>query len=146
MTCEERESSVPDAIRSDSLWRMRACRLALYLADTAWQGVTRLMGEPRTLGLADQLYRAVGSVSANLAEGYSRGAGRDRARFSEYALGSAREGRDRYVKGRHVLGGKIVQERVEMLTEIIRLLLTMIPDQRTQPIRDQGPSHVSTEE
>jgi four helix bundle protein len=52
------------------------------------------------LGLSDQLYEAVGSVSANLAEGYSRGTGKDRARFYEYALGSARESRDWYFKAR----------------------------------------------
>jgi len=46
------------------------------------------MKDRRTLGLSDQLYRSLGSISANLAEGYSRGTGKDRAHFYEYALSS----------------------------------------------------------
>jgi hypothetical protein len=84
------------------------------------------------------LYRALGSVGANLAEGYSRGTGRDRARFYEYALGSARESQDWYFKGRHVLGEAIVSHRLQLLTEIVRLLLTMIPQQRGRTLREAG--------
>jgi len=86
--------------------------------------------------LADQLYRALGSVSANIAEGYSRGGGRDRTRFYEYALGSARESRDWYFKARHLLGEAVTEHRMNLQTEVIRLLLTMIPDQRTHNLRD----------
>ena len=89
------------------------------------------MQDKRTLDLSDQLYRAAGSISANIAEGYSKSTGKDRARFYEYALGSARESRDWYYKARHVLGEKVVtQHRSEFLTEIIRLLITMVPQQR----------------
>jgi four helix bundle protein len=88
--------------------------------------------------LADQLYRAIGSISANIAEGYSRGTGKDRARFYEYALGSARESRDWYFKGRHILDEAIVQARMEVITEIIRLLLTMVPQQRQYVLQEDG--------
>ena len=64
------------------------------------------------------LYRSVGSVSANIAEGYSRGTGKDRARFYEYALGSARESRDWYFKARHILGNEVVTHRLSLLTEV----------------------------
>jgi four helix bundle protein len=124
------QNSVPDSIRADSLWRMTAYRLALFLGDVAWSDVTKLSKDRRTAGVSDQLYRAVGSISANLAEGYSRGTGRDRARFYEYALGSAREARDWYFKGRHLLGESVSEHRFRFLAEIIRLLLTMVPDQR----------------
>jgi four helix bundle protein len=66
----------------------------LFLNDLGWRDTARLVRERRTIGLYDQLYRAAESISANLDEGYSRGTGRDRARFYEYALGSARESRD----------------------------------------------------
>jgi four helix bundle protein len=95
---EEWERSVPREITEDSLWRMEAYRLGLFIADVGWHDVTKLMRDKRTLNLSDQLYRALGSISANLAEGYSRGTGKDRARFYEYALGSARESRDWYYK------------------------------------------------
>lgn len=86
--------------------------------------------------MADQLYRAVGSIGANIAEGYSRGTGKDRARFYEYALGSARESRDWYFKGRYVLREEVVQHRLSFMTEITRLLLTIIPQQRGGEIRE----------
>jgi len=135
-TYAEWEAQVPAAIKKDSLWRMQAYRRALFLGDLGWRDVTRLIGDRRTRALADQLYRAVGSISANLAEGYSRGTGRDRARFYEYALGSARESRDWYFKARYVLGDEILEHRLTLLSEIIRLLLTMIPQQRGRPLRE----------
>ncbi len=135
-TYAEWEAQVPAVIKEDSLWRMQAYRRALFLGDLGWRDVTRLMGDRRTRALADQLYRAVGSISANLAEGYSRGTGRDRARFYEYALGSARESRDWYFKARYVLGDEILEHRLTLLSEIIRLLLTMIPQQRGRLLRE----------
>jgi four helix bundle protein len=137
MNYETWEGDVPQEIKGDSLWRMEAYRLGLFLADASWHDVTKLVQDKRTRSLADQLYRAVGSVSANLAEGYSRGTGRDRARFYEYSLGSARESRDWYFKGRHVLGESVTEHRLSLLTQIIRLLLTMIPQQRGRVLREQ---------
>jgi four helix bundle protein len=43
---------------------------------------------------------SLGSVGANMAEGYSRLGARERARSFEYALGSARESRDWYYNAR----------------------------------------------
>ena len=130
MTYYEWESTVPSAITADSLWRMRVYRLALYLGDRAWDDVTVLNDDRRTQALANQLYRAVGSISANLAEGYARKTGRDRARFYSYSLGSARESREWYFKGRFVLGEDVVHHRLKVLEEIIKMLNAIIPRQR----------------
>lgn len=124
------ESGVPAEIKADTVWRVEAYRLALFAGDVAWQDATKLASDKRTVGLADQLYRAVGGISSNVEEGFSRGTGRDRARFYEYGLGSAREARGWYFKGRHVLGDTVSNHRIQLLAHIIRLLLTMIPDQR----------------
>ena len=137
MNYQEWEENVPLVFKSDSLWRMEAYRLALFAADIGWQDVTNLVGDKRTSALADQLYRALGSISANLAEGYSRGTGRDRARFYEYALGSARESRDWYYKSRHILTEAVVTHRLQLITQIIRLLLVMLPDQRGITIKEE---------
>jgi four helix bundle protein len=131
-------NSVPAEISGDSLWKMEAYRLALFASDLGWHDVTKLLGDKRTLDLSSQLYRALGSVGANLAEGYSRGTGRDRARFYEYALGSARESRDWYYKGRHVLADKVVQHRLGLMTEIIRLLLKTVPEQRGGSLKEEA--------
>lgn len=137
MRYDEWEQSVPETIRGDSLWKVKAYRLALFLTDLGWHDVTKLIKDRRTIRLSDQLYRSLGSVSANLAEGYSRGTGKDRARFYEYSLGSARESRDWYYKGRHILGEKVAQHRMQLLTEVIRLLLTMVPQQRGRVLREK---------
>ena len=136
MTYEEWLRSVPEEITGDSLWKMKAYRLGAFVADVGWHDVTKLMQDRRTLRVADQLYRSLGSISANLAEGYSRGTGKDRARFYEYALGSARESRDWYYKSRHILPEQVIQHRLRLLTEIIRLLLTMVPQQRNHVLRE----------
>jgi len=128
--------TVPEHFTGDPLWTVEAYRLAMFLGDVAWLDVTKLMGDKRTVTLADQLFDAVGSVGANISEGYSRGTGKDRARFYEYALGSARESRTWYWNARHVLGPAIADHRFRFLTQIIRLLLTMIPDQRGRSLQD----------
>jgi four helix bundle protein len=130
MTLEEWERSVPGSLTRDVLWRVTAYRLATFLSDLAWRDVTKLMKDRRTIALSDQLCRATGSIGANISEGYSRSTGKDRARFYEYALGSARESRDWYFKGRFVLTERVMLHRLNLLEEIIKLLIKMVPDQR----------------
>jgi|SRR5882724_55786 len=136
MDYETWEKSVPETFKTDSLWKMTAYRRALYLSDLCWEDVQVLLKDKRTFSIADQLHRAVGSVSANLAEGYSRVSGKDRALFYQYALGSTREARDWYYKARHVLGVEIFNQRAHILTEILRLLITIIPQQRGYLVRE----------
>jgi four helix bundle protein len=131
----EWEKAIPLAIRQDSLWKMEAYRLALFATDIGWHDATKLMQDRRTLGLSDQPYRALGSISANVAEGYSRGTGKDRARFYEYALGSARESRDWYYKARHILGETTTAHRLDLLAQIIRILLVIVPNQRGRHLK-----------
>ena len=141
MNYEEWIKTVPTAITEDPLWRMSVYRFALFLSELGWADATALAKDRRAVALSDQLYRAIGSISANLAEGYSRGSGRDRARFYEYALGSARESRDWYFKSRHVLGDAVVAHRLKLLTQIIRLLLAIIPKQRQHVIKEEQPPY-----
>ena len=143
MNFNEWEESIPQEFKADSLWKMTAYRFALFASDLGWSDVTKLMKDRRTLKIADQLYRSLGSISANLAEGYSRGTGNDRARFYEYSLGSARESRDWYYKGRHILGNDVFQHRSKFLTEIIRLLLTMVPKQRGRTLREEQAEYLA---
>jgi four helix bundle protein len=130
VTYEEWLQGVPPELTRDPLWRMEVYRLALYAADLAWLDVSELIQDRRMVGVADQLYRAVGSISANIAEGYSRQSGRDQARFYEYALGSAREARTWYYQSRHALSEDVVTPRLRLHTQIVRLLLTIIPAER----------------
>lgn len=146
MNYEEWVTTVPEEIKADSLWKVTAYRLALFLNDLGWRDTAKLIRDRRMIRLSDQLYGALGSVSANLAEGYSRGTGKDRARFYEYALGSARESRDWYFKARQVLGETIFQHRLQLLTRVIQLLLTMIPQQRGHVLQEQPETYQITRE
>ena len=138
MRYDEWAASVPVEITGDVLWKVEAYRLGLFMSDIGWHDMNVLWKDPRTRDLADQLYRAVCSISANLAEGYAHSTSKNRARYYEYSLGSAREARDWYYKARHVLGNDISLHRIKLLTPIIRLLITMIPQQRTSgSIRDE---------
>jgi four helix bundle protein len=135
MNYAEWEKKVPSVIRKDSLWTVEAYRLALFLADISWNDAKKLSKDNCTRSLSDQLYRSVGSISANIEEGYSKQSSKDRARFYEYALGSARESRGWYYKARHVLGDAISDHRMEFITQVIRLLIKMVPDQRGYKIK-----------
>ncbi len=92
------EASVPSEIKGDALWRMEVYRHALFLGDLSWHDVLKVGKHRQMWSVSDQLYRASGSISVNIVEGYSRGGGRDRAKFYEYSLGSARECRDWFSK------------------------------------------------
>ena len=139
MTYEEWERTVPPEFTGDPLWNMEVYRWSLFLADIAWKDVTKLISDRRTIGLANQLNEAVGSIGANISEGYSRQSGKDQARFYEYALGSARESRTWYYDGRHVLGEKVFDHRVKLLTKIIKNLLVIVPAQRGYKLQeDEG--------
>ena len=79
MDYAEWEKAMPQEITGDALWRVEAYRLSLFAADVGWYDVTRLAQDQRTRSLSDQLYRALGSIGANVAEGYSRGTAKDRS-------------------------------------------------------------------
>jgi four helix bundle protein len=146
MNYDDWQKTVPREIAGDVLWKVEAYRLGLFLADLAWHDINKLTEDRKMFGLSDQLYRAVGSISANISEGYSRSSGKDRARFYEYALGSGRESRGWYFKGRHVLGAKVVEHRIRFTTQIIRLLLTMVPDQRSVYLQEETVPYVCSPE
>ena len=122
---------------NDPLWRMAAYRISAYCADAAWPDAARLARSPLTEPVAAQLYRAIGSIGANLAEGYSRSSGRDRVRLFEYALGSTREAVVWYRLAAPVLGTVTVRSRQETLQRIVRLLSVAIPAERRRTIGPQ---------
>jgi four helix bundle protein len=128
---------LPPDVTADPLWRMAVYRLALFLMDVAW-GDAATLDRGIMRPVAVQLYRAVASIPANIAEGYGRSSGRDRARFYEYALCSAREAAVWYRAGRGTLGEALARQRIEALTEIRRLLLVITPAERAPRERLRG--------
>ncbi len=129
MNIDDWLKKVQNELKDDPAWRMEVYRLSLFLSDLCWVDTTVIL-EKRVFSLADQLYRSVGSISANIIEGYSRISNKEKARFYEISLGSAREARDWYFKSRHILGQEVYLSRLKILTSIIKLLNKMITDRR----------------
>ncbi|MCB0047251.1 MAG: four helix bundle protein [Caldilineaceae bacterium] len=75
MKYSEWETSVPQHTREDPIWRWTVYRLARFAGAIAWADVSKLNKDRRTQRVADQLYRSIGSIAANLSEGYSRSSG-----------------------------------------------------------------------
>ncbi len=123
-------AEIPEEITNDAVWNLKVYRAALFLADLCWAD-TQIIIEKRFFSMADQLYRSAGSISANITEGYSRNSTKEKARFYEIALGSARECKGWYFKSRHILGKEKALGRIKLLTSIIKLLLSMINEKRS---------------
>lgn len=113
----------------DPLWAMQAYRLASYAIEChAFDRRTN-----SSFVAADgigQLTQAIGSIAANIAEGYSRSSVADQRRFYGYALGSTREAIVWYDNLRVILGAS-ADDRQATLIQIRRLLLTMLRNSRS---------------
>jgi len=127
MRYEEWLKSVPNEIRDGPIWRFYAYPKSLYLFDLAWKDCELLLKDIRGRAVARQLIRSVGSISANIEEGYGRGlGGKEYAHFLRIALGSARESKGWYFKARHLLPKQLIQNRLALLEEIISLPVTAV--------------------
>ncbi len=117
------EACAPQSFRGDPIWKFHAYRVALYLLDLA-------TGDAKTLRVrkclpfqTDQLLRAVASVSANVAEGFGRTSAADRSRCFGIALGSLRESFTWYRAVEEELPADVVEQRLEQLAELRRILI-----------------------
>lgn len=138
LSVSEWERSVGSGITGDPLWSVQAYRLSLY---AIYCHTLDRRGAPamKKAAALDQLTRAIGSITANISEGYSRPTAPDRARFYAYALGSTREAIGWYDTLRLELNAT-VDDRQSILIQIRRLLLTTLRrsrgDDPTEMLRD----------
>ena len=122
--------AVPAVLRRDRLWRLAAYRLARFASIRAWAATSQLASDPRMWKVTRQLYGALGSVCANLADAHGRDSPADRARVYEYALCSARESREWYLHAMPLLGEQETMSELAVLDEIVALLAVYVSDQR----------------
>ena len=76
--------------------------------------------------ITGQLIRAVGSISANIEEGYGRGNKKEYPHFLKTARGSAQESKGWYLHSKFLLDQKIINERIELLDSIIAMITKSI--------------------
>ena len=127
---EEWLAQVPESVRRDPLWDFQVYPKALLLSDLVWEDTDRMLKDARGREIARQLIRSVGSICANIEEGHGRGFGRDNAYFQRVALGSARESRGWYYRGRRFLESDVFEHRVQMLDKVIGGLVLSSGKQR----------------
>jgi four helix bundle protein len=129
------ERTVLRSERADALWRVQAYRLGRFLGSRTRADLRSICTLPLGRPVVAQLWRAAGSIPANIAEGYSRGTGADRARIYEYALGSTRECVVWYEQLREILDDRLIDERIDLLVQVKCLLIASLPSTRTERIR-----------
>jgi len=132
LSFEEWSVTVPDVVKKGPVWQSLTYPKALYLYDLAWQDCQVLWKAPLGRALADQLIRSIGSVSANLEEGFGRGVqSKAYDQFLRYSLGSAREAAGWYYRSRHILSTELMELRLSLLEEIISLLVSTLKRRQT---------------
>lgn len=131
--------SVAPEETADPLWQLHAYRVARYLVDQSQRDSAVLAPhvDPKTVA---QLSRAVASIGANIAEGYSRRSSADRARFYGYALGATREAMVWYRSVAWCLDAESISLRMAFLAQQRRLLLGILKSVQRQgmPPFEQG--------
>ena len=122
--------TVPKYLINDPLWKFETYKKACFLNDLTWFDCEKLLDDHRGKSIAYQLIRSTGSVSANIEEGYGRGFGKDYARFLRIAIGSARESKGWYFRGRRLIDEKWFNHRTQLLDDIISGLVIASNQQR----------------
>jgi len=112
---------------NDALDKVVFYQKSLQLWKLFWSDSEKLMQDNiRGKELARQLTRSVDSISANIEEGYGRGFGKEYPQFLRYARGSARESKGRYIRCENLLTKEIVEQRINLLDEIIAMVTKTI--------------------
>jgi four helix bundle protein len=131
------EACVPHALRNDPSWKFHVYRVALYLLDLAKADASALRSKKSQAFQTDQLLSAVGSVSANVSEGFGRSSPADRSRCFGIALGSLKESIVWYRAVSGDLPEEAVEERLEQLVELRRILIGAQKWLATKPARSR---------
>jgi four helix bundle protein len=103
-----------------------AYRKATELFDHVVEDLAALR-ENFSLGrLISQQIASADSICANIEEGCGRLSRQEYIRFLDFARGSARETRGRYLRMHHWLNAQTIEQRVSLLDEIIGILTAAI--------------------
>ena len=122
----EWERRQPEAITKDPLWTLNCYREAMFLIDAVRDDAAKLTSHPVFSGAKGQLVTSVGSIAANIAEGYGRMTAADRSKFLSYALGSTREAITWYQTTRPEGNSPETSDRIERLSRIRRMLIGLL--------------------
>ena len=106
---------------------------ALVVAD-----MRLIQKDPLCFKLVSQQVGSADSIGANIEEGHGRLSRAEYIRFLDFARGSARETRGRYVRMKPWLGDMVIQ-RVGLIDEIIAILTATIERLRAETPAGKAP-------
>jgi four helix bundle protein len=115
-----------------SLEEFGAYRKAKELFDFVAADMERVRRHPLCFKLVSQQIGSADSICANIEEGHGRLSRPEYIRFLDYARGSARETRGRYLRMTHWLGEDVVRQRTALADEILGILTSSIERLRSQ--------------
>ena len=115
-----------------SLEEFGAYQKARELFDVVVADMKVLQREPLCFKLVSQQVGSADSICANIEEGHGRLSRAEYVRFLDFARGSARETRGRYLRMAIWLGDDLVRQRTALADEIIGILTATIERLRVQ--------------
>lgn len=131
---DEWVKTLPDALRSDPLWKSAYYRLAMYVYDMMWLDAEKINKDFRGREIVHQIVRSSGGVCANMEEAYRRGIGTpDFVRIMRISLGELGETQGWYFRARHILEPEILDKRINVIQQTIALTVTVIDQNRRRP-------------
>ena len=126
---EEWVEAVHPIVKGSPLWGFQVYQKTLFIYDLAWEDCGKLLKDKRGETIARQMIRSLGSISANIEEGYGRGYGPDYAYRLRIAMGEARESQGWYWRAHKLLPQSVRNHRLGLLDEIIAMLVPIIKQQ-----------------
>jgi four helix bundle protein len=116
-----------------SLEEFGAYRKARTLFDLVLANMKLVQRDPLCFKLVSQQVASADSICANIEEGHDRLSRAVYIRFLDFARGSARETRERYLRMRQWFEEDAIRQRTALADEVIGILTSTIERLRAEP-------------
>jgi four helix bundle protein len=133
LSFQDWQKTIPETIRAEKFWSLIAYQKALYQYDLLWNDTQEWLKDIRGHPLAKQIVGSADSICSNIEEGFGRGYGKQMLQFYGFSLGSARETKGRIYRAKAFYQPAILNQRLNLSSEVVALVLTEINRQSHYP-------------